>query len=217
MKILVTGFDPFGGEPTNPSWEAVRRLPDKVAGAEIIKVQIPTVFGKCSGGASATRSSSTTPTSSSASGQAGGRFAVMPGARGDQHRRRAHPRQRGLPADRRADPRRRAAGLLQLAADQGDGHGDEGGRRPCRGVEHRRHLRLQPRHVPGPLHDRPRVPRASRAASSTCRTPRSRCSTSPACPSLGLDDMTTALTAGLEAIVEYARQGRRAHVGGAIH
>jgi pyroglutamyl-peptidase len=26
MMILVTGFEPFGGEAINPSWEAVRRL-----------------------------------------------------------------------------------------------------------------------------------------------------------------------------------------------
>ena len=32
MKILVTGFDPFGGEATNPAWEAVRHLPDTVDG-----------------------------------------------------------------------------------------------------------------------------------------------------------------------------------------
>ena len=25
-KLLITGFDPFGGETINPSWEAVRRL-----------------------------------------------------------------------------------------------------------------------------------------------------------------------------------------------
>ena len=46
MKILATGFDPFEGEPINPSWEAVRRLPDTVEGAEIIKAQIPTSFGR---------------------------------------------------------------------------------------------------------------------------------------------------------------------------
>ena len=23
--ILITGFDPFGGEPINPAWEAVKR------------------------------------------------------------------------------------------------------------------------------------------------------------------------------------------------
>jgi len=47
MRILVTGFDPFGGEPVNPAFEAVKLLPDAIAGAEIIKLEIPTVFGKC--------------------------------------------------------------------------------------------------------------------------------------------------------------------------
>ena len=45
MKILVTGFEPFEDEPINPSWEAVRRLPDQVDGAEVIKLEIPVVFG----------------------------------------------------------------------------------------------------------------------------------------------------------------------------
>ena len=46
MKILITGFDPFGGEAVNPAWEAVRRLPDEIAGARIVKQQIPTVFDR---------------------------------------------------------------------------------------------------------------------------------------------------------------------------
>ena len=46
MKILVTGFDPFGGETVNPASETVKRLPDSVAGAEIIKLEIPTVCHK---------------------------------------------------------------------------------------------------------------------------------------------------------------------------
>ena len=46
MKILVTGFDPFGGESVNPAYEAVKLLPDTIAGAEIIKLEIPTVFSK---------------------------------------------------------------------------------------------------------------------------------------------------------------------------
>lgn len=44
MKILVTGFDPFGGEKVNPAFEAVKLLPDKIAGSDIIKLEIPTVF-----------------------------------------------------------------------------------------------------------------------------------------------------------------------------
>ena len=46
MKILVTGFDPFGGEPTNPAIESVKRIDDEIEGAEIIKLEIPTVFHK---------------------------------------------------------------------------------------------------------------------------------------------------------------------------
>jgi len=45
MKILVTGFDPFGGEAINPAWEAVSRLSKEIEGAEIVTVQIPIVFG----------------------------------------------------------------------------------------------------------------------------------------------------------------------------
>ncbi|KJW12771.1 pyroglutamyl-peptidase I [Levilactobacillus spicheri] len=44
MKILVTGFDPFGKETINPAWEAVRRLPATIAGAQIVTLQVPTVF-----------------------------------------------------------------------------------------------------------------------------------------------------------------------------
>ena len=46
MKVLITGFDPFGGEKVNPALEAVKALPDNIAGAEVIKIEIPTVFRK---------------------------------------------------------------------------------------------------------------------------------------------------------------------------
>ena len=46
MKILVTGFDPFGGEKINPALETIKLLPDTVLGAQIIKLEIPTVVGK---------------------------------------------------------------------------------------------------------------------------------------------------------------------------
>ena len=43
MKILVTGFDPFGGEKINPAIESVKRLPEVIGGAQIVKLEIPTV------------------------------------------------------------------------------------------------------------------------------------------------------------------------------
>ena len=46
MKILLTAFDPFGGDKTNPALEAVKGVKGTVAGAEIVKLMVPTVFGK---------------------------------------------------------------------------------------------------------------------------------------------------------------------------
>ncbi|KGG80656.1 pyrrolidone-carboxylate peptidase [Caloranaerobacter azorensis H53214] len=46
MKVLITGFEPFGGEKINPALEAVKKLDDEIAGAKIIKAEIPTVFRK---------------------------------------------------------------------------------------------------------------------------------------------------------------------------
>ena len=44
-KVLLTGFDPFGGETVNPSWEAVKRLNGAAEGpASIVSEQVPTVF-----------------------------------------------------------------------------------------------------------------------------------------------------------------------------
>ncbi|KRN99419.1 pyroglutamyl-peptidase I [Companilactobacillus kimchiensis] len=47
MKILVTGFDPFGSDKINPAIEAVKQLPDTIINAQIIKLEIPTVFNQC--------------------------------------------------------------------------------------------------------------------------------------------------------------------------
>lgn len=46
MKILVTGFDPFGDDTINPAIEAVKLLPDEIDSVEIVKLEIPTVFYK---------------------------------------------------------------------------------------------------------------------------------------------------------------------------
>ena len=44
-KILVTGFAPFGGDPYNPSYEAVKLLPDSIGTADVIKAELPVLFG----------------------------------------------------------------------------------------------------------------------------------------------------------------------------
>lgn len=77
MKVLVTGFDPFGGEPINPAWEAVKAMKDTIAGAEIIKVQIPTVVGK-SIEKIHQKMKELQPDLVISVGQAGGRFGVTP-------------------------------------------------------------------------------------------------------------------------------------------
>ena len=46
MKILITGFQPFGGDTVNPAWEAVKALPDQLDDVKIIKAEIPVVFGE---------------------------------------------------------------------------------------------------------------------------------------------------------------------------
>lgn len=45
-RLLITGFDPFGGSDINPAWEAVKALPDQIGDLTLHKLQIPTVFGE---------------------------------------------------------------------------------------------------------------------------------------------------------------------------
>ncbi len=43
--VLLTGFDPFGGDAINPSWQAVQALHGRrVAGHRVVAAQLPTVF-----------------------------------------------------------------------------------------------------------------------------------------------------------------------------
>lgn len=46
MKVLVTGFEPFGGEKINPALEAVKGLPAEMHGADVRWLEVPTVFQK---------------------------------------------------------------------------------------------------------------------------------------------------------------------------
>ena len=76
-KLLITGFDPFGGERVNPSWEAVCRLPDEIGDFQVHKLQIPTVFGEASRSV-LTAAEAIQPDVILCVGQAGGRAAVTP-------------------------------------------------------------------------------------------------------------------------------------------
>ena len=44
MRVLITGFDKFGGESINPSNLCVNSLPDVIDNIEIKKITLPTVF-----------------------------------------------------------------------------------------------------------------------------------------------------------------------------
>jgi len=45
--ILLTGFDPFGDDPLNPSWLIAQALHgQRVAGHVVVAAQLPTVFGQ---------------------------------------------------------------------------------------------------------------------------------------------------------------------------
>src|SRR4051794_19367612 len=46
MKALVTGFEPFGSDPVNPSLEVVRRLPSRLGKLELAIRALPTAFGR---------------------------------------------------------------------------------------------------------------------------------------------------------------------------
>lgn len=48
MKILVTGFEPFGSHHSNPSWDAVEALPEEIEGVQIVKRKLPVSFRRFS-------------------------------------------------------------------------------------------------------------------------------------------------------------------------
>src|SRR5688500_10755813 len=46
MKVLVTGFEPFGGEALNASLEAVRRLPPRIGALDVETAELPTSYAR---------------------------------------------------------------------------------------------------------------------------------------------------------------------------
>jgi pyroglutamyl-peptidase len=76
-KLLITGFDPFGGESVNPAWEAVKCLPDAVGDFALYKKMIPTVFAEAARAVLAA-AEEVNPDVILCVGQAGSRAAVTP-------------------------------------------------------------------------------------------------------------------------------------------
>lgn len=76
-KLLITGFDPFGGAAVNPSWLAVQALPDSVGEWKLCKLEIPTVYGTAAR-IVLEKAAEFAPDVIICVGQAGGRAAVTP-------------------------------------------------------------------------------------------------------------------------------------------
>ncbi len=50
MKLLLTGYEPFGGESINPSWEAVKTLRNKnIGGINIVVEEMPVEWNQLEG------------------------------------------------------------------------------------------------------------------------------------------------------------------------
>lgn len=77
-KILISGFEPFGGESVNPALEAVRVLEGRIiAGAKVVTRALPVVGDRCIDGViSAVKE--VDPAVVIAVGQAGGRVDINP-------------------------------------------------------------------------------------------------------------------------------------------
>ena len=73
----MTAFDPFGGDTVNPAQKAVEAVSDHIAGAEIVKIIVPTVFDKSIGTVYEAMKREQ-PDVTFCIGQAGGRYELTP-------------------------------------------------------------------------------------------------------------------------------------------
>lgn len=103
-KLLITGFEPFGGEAINPSWEAVKRLPEEINEYLLTKLCIPVVFGDAAE-IVMQAADEISPDVILCIGQAGGRNAITPELVGINLRHASIPDNSGYqPQDESIDP-----------------------------------------------------------------------------------------------------------------
>ena len=215
MKILVTGFDPFGGEATNPSWEAVRHLPGEIEGATIIKVQIPTVFGRSADAVHAAILEHD-PDVIVSVGQAGGRYSVNPervAINVDDGRIPDNDGKKPIDTPIQPDGPPAYFSLLPIKAmvtamkEAGipSAVSNTAGTYVCNHIMYQVRYMVD-REFPGKRSGFVHVPYLP-----------SQVVDKPNEPALGLDEIVTALTAGLAAIVEYSEKPDLQTVGGALH
>lgn len=215
MKILVTGFEPFEDEPLNPSWEAVRRLPDSIGETAVIKVQIPVVFDRVS---EVVRDAIAVhdPDAIVCVGQAGGRFAISPervAINVDDGRIPDNDGDQPIDETIRADgPAAYFSSLpvkAMVTAMKGAGVpavlSNTAGTYVCNHIMYDV-LYMIDHEFSGKRGGFVHVPYTPQQVVDK-----------PGAPSLSIDDMTAALAAGLGAIAEYQDKEDERSVGGAIH
>lgn len=115
--LLITGFSPFNAQSLNPSWEAVKQLPEAVGNYRLCKLELPTLYGKAAELLLA-RASQVHPQVIISVGQAGGRDAVTPERIAVNIRAARIPDNDGLLLDGdRVDPRGPAAYFSTLPVE----------------------------------------------------------------------------------------------------
>ena len=77
MTILITGFEPFGGQSVNPSWEAVSALPERIGAYRLEKLRLPVEYGEAARRV-LVKARELSPQVILCVGQAGGRDSVTP-------------------------------------------------------------------------------------------------------------------------------------------
>jgi len=107
--LLISGFEPFGAEPVNPSWEAVNALPDRIGNWTLKKRLLPVEFGRAADLLTAA-ANELRPDAILCVGLAAGRDAVTPEMIGVNLRDASIPDNAGRkPADEPIDPNGPAA------------------------------------------------------------------------------------------------------------